>query len=205
MAWVSPKTWTTGSLVSAAELNEQIRDNENWLKDQFAPGSGHDHDGTDSKVIPWTNMPVAQFVTWISGADAVQTSYEGQAGRPHVNAYAEGPQSDVIDMIFPFPIPYAWAGQVVHIKEIKFYGYTISTGRWFDAIWLRRSDLAGGVTDDVTYTTDLGTGVDRNFNATIYSGDLAMTDAPYQLVVKCLGGGQYADYRVYGFRVVWEA
>jgi hypothetical protein len=32
MAWVTPRTWTVGQLVSAAELNEQIRDNLNHLK-----------------------------------------------------------------------------------------------------------------------------------------------------------------------------
>lgn len=32
MAWTTPKTWSVGSLVSAAELNEQIRDNEAHLK-----------------------------------------------------------------------------------------------------------------------------------------------------------------------------
>ena len=32
MAWTAPRTWTTGEVVTAAQLNEQIRDNENWLK-----------------------------------------------------------------------------------------------------------------------------------------------------------------------------
>lgn len=32
MAWTTPKTWSVGSLVSASELNEQIRDNEIHLK-----------------------------------------------------------------------------------------------------------------------------------------------------------------------------
>jgi hypothetical protein len=32
MAWVTPRTWTVGQLVSAAELNEQLRDNLNHLK-----------------------------------------------------------------------------------------------------------------------------------------------------------------------------
>lgn len=31
MAWTAPKTWSSGTL-SSAELNEQIRDNETWLK-----------------------------------------------------------------------------------------------------------------------------------------------------------------------------
>lgn len=32
MSWTSPKTWSDGSSLTAAELNEQIRDNEIWLK-----------------------------------------------------------------------------------------------------------------------------------------------------------------------------
>jgi len=32
MAWVTPSTWAIGQLVSAADLNEQIRDNLSHLK-----------------------------------------------------------------------------------------------------------------------------------------------------------------------------
>ena len=32
MAWVAPLTWSTGQIVTAAQLNEQIRDNETYLK-----------------------------------------------------------------------------------------------------------------------------------------------------------------------------
>ncbi|KKM13125.1 hypothetical protein LCGC14_1719410 [marine sediment metagenome] len=32
MAWIAPKSWSIGELVSAADLNEQIRDNMNHLK-----------------------------------------------------------------------------------------------------------------------------------------------------------------------------
>lgn len=207
MAWTTPKTWTTGELVTAAMLNEQVRDNEVWLKDQFHVSTGHDHDGSDSKVIPWTNMPVAEQVTWITSADAVNTSYEGQSARPTPMLYAEGPYSDTYEMLFNFRVPYQMAGQAVHVKEIKFYGYTASNLPYFDAVYLRHSDLTNGAplyVDDVTYATDLGNGSSGDFNATIFSGDLTLTDFPHNLVVKCAGGGQYGDYRVYGFRVVWE-
>lgn len=205
MAWVAPRTWTTGELVTAAMLNEQIRDNENYLKDQFSTGTGHDHDGVDSKQIPWTNMPAATFVTWVSGADVVTVSYEGTTGRPHVNGYAEGPFGDTIEMLFAFNIPAVWAGQTVHITEIVFYGYTATNGVYFDEIYLRRSDLDGTVTDDVSYITDIGNGSSGDVNATIYSGDLALGNFPYMLVVKCAGSGQYGNYRVYGFKVTWTA
>jgi len=32
MAWTPPRTWAIGALVSAAELNEQLRDNQVHLK-----------------------------------------------------------------------------------------------------------------------------------------------------------------------------
>ena len=32
MAWTNPKTWNDGTLVTASDLNEQIRDNSNYLK-----------------------------------------------------------------------------------------------------------------------------------------------------------------------------
>ena len=32
MAWTAPATWSTGQIVTAAELNEQVRDNEIYLK-----------------------------------------------------------------------------------------------------------------------------------------------------------------------------
>src|SRR6266545_2395067 len=33
MGWTNPRTWTTGELVSASMLNEQLRDNISYLKD----------------------------------------------------------------------------------------------------------------------------------------------------------------------------
>ena len=33
MAWTTPRTWSAGSAVTAASLNTDIRDNENWIKD----------------------------------------------------------------------------------------------------------------------------------------------------------------------------
>ena len=35
MTWVAPRTWVVSEFVTAAELNEQIRDNENILKCTF--------------------------------------------------------------------------------------------------------------------------------------------------------------------------
>lgn len=35
MAWTSPRTWTTGETVTAAMMNEQVRDNSAYLKDEI--------------------------------------------------------------------------------------------------------------------------------------------------------------------------
>jgi len=32
MAWTTPRTWVTGEVVTAAMMNEQVRDNEDYLK-----------------------------------------------------------------------------------------------------------------------------------------------------------------------------
>ena len=249
MAWTGPRTWVTNELVTAALLNVHVRDNENYLYDQFDFVAGHDHDGADSMlldwdlcwtdavhahssaaegglldwdtcwadaahshasaaeggVLAWADLPTASFTTWISGAaDSVQSTYLGTASRPHHNGYAEGPSADTIGMIFRFPVPYLWAGQVVHVKTIDVYYYTSAVGVYFDTIYLRRSDLDASVTDDVTYTTDLGNGTSGNATAQIYNGDLAMADFPYHIVIKCAGGGTYDNYRIYGIKVTWD-
>lgn len=208
MAWTATRTWVTGELVTAAMLNEQVRDNGYYVQQALENvTSGHDHDGVDSKLIPWGNMPVATQVTWIPGVSAVQTSHEGQAGRPNLDGYAEGPYSDGIEMLWPFPLPYQWLGLPVQVTEIKVYFYTSAVGKYFDAMYLRRSDLDGTTTDDLAYTTDLGNGSSGDENATLLSTGatpITLADFPYHLVAKCAGGGTYADYRIYGFRVTWR-
>jgi len=37
MAWTTPKTWTTGELVPASDLNTYLRDNANYLYDTAVP------------------------------------------------------------------------------------------------------------------------------------------------------------------------
>lgn len=38
MAWTAPRTWVTGELVTAGNLNEQVKDNETELR---AGGGGY--------------------------------------------------------------------------------------------------------------------------------------------------------------------
>jgi len=40
MAWSAPISWTTGQIVTAANLNEQIRDNSTYLHDNYLPLAG---------------------------------------------------------------------------------------------------------------------------------------------------------------------
>jgi len=35
MGWTTPRTWVTGAVLTAAQMNEQIRDNENYLKEHI--------------------------------------------------------------------------------------------------------------------------------------------------------------------------
>src|SRR5688500_12838419 len=44
MAWTSPRTWTVGQIVTAAQLNVDIRDNENAL-------STHGHTGAAGEGV----------------------------------------------------------------------------------------------------------------------------------------------------------
>lgn len=46
MAWTDPQTWTAGSILTAAELNEQLRDNMSYLK---AVADGVDFSGVQMK------------------------------------------------------------------------------------------------------------------------------------------------------------
>ena len=204
MAWTTPRTWTTGELVTAAQMNEQVRDNETYLKDQFNTASGHDHDGSDSKQIAWSIMPVSPQVTWIGGLEAVTLSYVGTAGRGHPSGWVEGPSADSIEMLFPFPIPYQLMGRAVVVSEIVMYYYTSGNAYYFDSVTLRRSDLDGTYTDDASYTTDLGNGSYGDANASLLISPVTLANYPYHLVVKCAGNGQYANYRIYGFKVSWS-
>ena len=211
MAWTSPRTWSQKELVTETLFNRQVRDNLTWLRDQFATGSGHDHDGADAPEIPWANLPAATFTTWVSGAQAVQWTNEGQSAFPHPNGYTKGPDQDEYEMVFSFDVPTTWAGKPVHIKQITFYGwnyYWPPYEFYFHKFWLRRSDLAGAYTDDVLSDVDIQNPAGGDCSGVIFAGDLALSDFPYSFVVRCetaLGGSQSAYWRIYGLKVEWEA
>ena len=39
MAWTEPKTWEDGQKITEGELNQQVRDNELWLKENIELGT----------------------------------------------------------------------------------------------------------------------------------------------------------------------
>lgn len=89
MAWTTPRTWTVGEVVTAAELNEQIRDNVGYLYDRAVTGivnSGGtiiggsrytvSHTGTGAYTVSFgTAFPVPPAVipavTWAEAGDWV--------------------------------------------------------------------------------------------------------------------------------------
>jgi len=60
MAWTSPRTWVTGEIVTAAMLNEQLRDNLVVL------GDLHDHSGDPGDGSPSLNIDNGLFYTDIA-------------------------------------------------------------------------------------------------------------------------------------------
>lgn len=54
MAWTTPKTWTDGSVLTAAELNEQVRDNLDFLFDK--PGAVYDVDEASNYTTSSTSF-----------------------------------------------------------------------------------------------------------------------------------------------------
>lgn len=61
MPWTAPRTWTTGELVTAALLNEQLRDN---LLALTPPAAGtYTGDGTTNRTITLAATPKLVIVT----------------------------------------------------------------------------------------------------------------------------------------------
>ena len=144
-------------------------------------------------------------VVWVTPGDQVDAAYNGAAARIHPYVYSEGTYDGTANMYFRLPLPYQINGLTVKITEIKFYGYTSGNSPYFNAIYLRASDLDGTYTDLISYTTDIGNGSSGDTGAvTIYSGSLSLTDFPAAFVIDLAGTGTYDDWRVYGMRIVWE-
>lgn len=103
MAWTAPRTWVTGEIVTAAQLNEQIRDNMNMLiqKDgsvAFAadqPMGGFSLTGLAAGAATGESArydelhAVSQDI--VTGSRALATNYQNTSGKTRivaVGAYA---------------------------------------------------------------------------------------------------------------------
>src|SRR5262245_36675184 len=58
MAWTAPKTWAVNEVVTAANMNTHVRDNENWLGNDF-PRCKANRTGTQS--IPDSTATAVQL------------------------------------------------------------------------------------------------------------------------------------------------
>lgn len=142
-------------------------------------------------------------VTWIMAADVQDHVSYAEVARVQKEVYAEGPYANSGYMLFRWPLPYQINGRTVKVTKITFYGSTSGNSPYFDGIYLRRSDLDGSYTDDISYTTDIGNGSSGDFSQDIYEGSLELSDFPYAIIVDVAGTGSYYDWIVYGFRIEW--
>jgi len=58
MAWTTPITWAVNQVVTAAQMNQQVRDNENWLGSRH--GCGVYHSSADPTIANNTDTAI----TW---------------------------------------------------------------------------------------------------------------------------------------------
>ena len=143
-------------------------------------------------------------IVWVTPADQVDAANNGAAARIHASVFSEGTYDGTVNMYFRLPLPYQINGLTVKITEIVFYGYTSGNSPYFNAIYLRTSDLDGTYTDLISYTDDIGNGSSGDTGAvTIYSGSLSLTDYPAIFVIDLAGTGSYTDWRVYGMKITW--
>lgn len=56
MAWVSPRTWSVGEVPTSAMLNQDLRDNAQWLKDEAPALRATNNAGTAVTAGVGTNM-----------------------------------------------------------------------------------------------------------------------------------------------------
>jgi len=90
MSWTTPKTWTAGNTLTAAELNEQVRDNLTFLNakpsDIYVLNEASDYSTTSSTFVDvdGTNLSLSittgggDLLVWFSGtvaADAGVPAY----------------------------------------------------------------------------------------------------------------------------------
>ena len=87
MPWTTPKTWATGELVTAADLNTHLRDNLNFLLSpnfQEAVGSGTDFSTTSTTYADITGMSVTITT---AGGNLLVSAFGRFTGSAGANAF----------------------------------------------------------------------------------------------------------------------
>lgn len=89
MAWTTPKTWTDGNVLTAAELNEQVRDNLNFLyakpTDDYVINGAANYSTTSTTFVDVdaTNLSLTltsgggDLLVWFSGTTGVSSGARG--------------------------------------------------------------------------------------------------------------------------------
>ena len=130
-AFTAPRTWTTGELVTAAQMNEQVKDNEVYLKtevDRLGPGVPSSHATTLGTQYQNTSGKAVLLITKIylsssgTGANAVATFTTGpDTGPTGTGSYnsecacslSTAGQSLTVSHTMTFIVPNNWYWKIV--------------------------------------------------------------------------------------------
>ena len=143
MAWQTPKTWTSGSAVTAAELNQEVRDNLNALRAERVVGGYTEGTWTPAFTVDGSGTP---------GSEGYG-SYTKVGRLVHATGYLVGNRGTAaLGSVFISSLPFAaaasvpaWAGWVAYGQ-----GFLSVTGSLGIAV-------ASGATDVSLYINDNGT------------------------------------------------
>ncbi len=116
--WTAPRTWADNDLVAAADLNEQLRDNQEFLKDPptdiYDANEASDYTTTSTSFtdVDGTNFSLSldteggDVLVWFSGN--VRTNSAGQT--IHLNVSVDGSDNVADDGIIGTPVTGAQPG-----------------------------------------------------------------------------------------------
>ena len=79
MAWTAPRTWVTAEVVTAAQMNEQVRDNSTWLKANTAQLISETVLTGDAATITFASIPATYrhlLIKWYARGDEDATNVE---------------------------------------------------------------------------------------------------------------------------------
>ena len=138
MAWTTPITWSTGQIVTGIQLNEQVRDNESYLKtevDKIDDISFVSHTATTralatnyqastkirfvtAHVTGTVNAGVPAMAAYIGSTSPAATYVRGQ-GAEHIEATNEAKGISI-----GFIVPPTWYYRVIADAPLAFYSWS---------------------------------------------------------------------------------